>query len=138
MYWRLWDQTIWQWDTNYSTDEGSAAKQEKVPVETSRLSQRVLPTLGAETAYVLHAMISKALPQKKYRTYVIVVKEQSKEDANWEGNKHPLDRQIPKVYQPATIYCRVKSTRMIELQHIGLLKGTTDVHKAGPEKCAYL
>lgn len=55
MHWRLRDQTVWQWDTNYSTDKRSAAEQEKVPVESSRLFQGVLPSLGAETAYILNS-----------------------------------------------------------------------------------
>lgn len=46
VHWRLWDETVWQRNTEDSCDESRATEEEEVPVETAGFLEWVCLRLG--------------------------------------------------------------------------------------------
>ena len=47
------NETVWHWDSRDAGEEGRAAEEKEVPVETTWFLEGELAGLGCETAYVL-------------------------------------------------------------------------------------
>lgn len=75
MYWSLRDETVGEWDRDDAANKRCASKEKEVPVETSWLFERKLFGLGGEGTDV-----------------VIVVEEESHQDANGESDEYPFHR----------------------------------------------
>jgi len=50
------NETIWQGNPDDASDEGRAAQEEEVPVETGRLLERELFRLSGDAAYILERL----------------------------------------------------------------------------------
>jgi len=85
-------------------------------VESSRLFERVLSRLSADTTDV-----------------VIVVEQQGYEDTNRESDEYPFDRQCPEMDQPATIRRGIECPGDGQREHVCSLDRSRNVDEAGPE-----
>lgn len=147
MHGRLRDEPVWQRQAEHTRDKRRAAEEEEVPVEAAGLFEGVVPRLrgdGADVLFKAEVCVSVYVVQcvgmeqrrdgkRRKATHVVIVEQQHHQEPKRQGDKHPLDIQVPKVDNPTTRLRRLESIRDRHASDVAVLQSPRDVGEADPE-----